>query len=51
MNIATLKLIQCEITEMPENKAFQGVGEVEYWILVFVAVKWNQSYLTLCTSF
>ena len=24
MNIATLKLIQCEFAEMPENKPFRG---------------------------
>ncbi len=51
MNIATTKLIQCRVEEMPENKAFQGIGKVGYWILVSVAVKWNQSYLALCTSF
>ena len=51
MNIATTKLIQCGMAEMAENKAFHGVGEVGYWILVSVAVKWNQSYLVLCTSF
>ena len=51
MNIATTKLIQCGMAEMAENKAFHGVGEVGYWILVSVAVKWNQSCLALCTSF
>ncbi len=51
MNIATTKLIQCGIAEKAENKAFQGIGKVGYWILVSVAVKWNQSYLALCTSF
>ena len=51
MNIATLKLIQWKIAEMRGNKAFQGIGKVGYWILVFVAVKWNQSCLALCTSF
>lgn len=51
MNIATTKLIQCRVEKMPENKAFQGIGKVGYWILVSVAVKWNQSYLALCTSF
>ena len=51
MNIATTKLIQCRIEKMPENKAFQGIGKVGYWILASVAVKWNQSYLALCTSF
>lgn len=50
-NIATTKLIQCGMAEMAENKAFHGVGEVGYWILVSVAVKWNQSCLALCTSF
>lgn len=50
-NIATTKLIQCRIEKMPENKAFQGIGKVGYWILASVAVKWNQSYLALCTSF
>ena len=39
MNIATTKLIQCGIAEKAENKAFQGVGEMGYWILVFIAVK------------
>ena len=51
MNIATTKLIQCGITEKAENEAFQGIGKVRYWILVSVAVKWNQSCLALCTSF
>lgn len=51
MNIATTKLIQCGIAEKAENKAFQGIGKVGYWILVSVAVKWNQSCLALCTSF
>lgn len=51
MNIATLKLIQWKTTEMPENKAFQGVDEVDYWILGVVAVKWRQSCLAFCTSF
>ena len=51
MNIATTKLIQCGITEKAENEAFQGIGKVGYWILVSVAVKWNQSCLALCTSF
>ena len=51
MNIATTKLIQCGTAEKAENKAFQGIGKVGYWILVSVAVKWNQSYLALCTSF
>lgn len=51
MNIATTKLIQCRIEKMLENKAFQGIGKVGYWILASVAVKWNQSYLALCTSF
>lgn len=51
MNIATTKLIQCGIEKVPENKAFQGISKTGYWILVSVAVKWNQSYLVLCTSF
>lgn len=51
MNIATTKLIQWETAEKPENKAFQGIGKVGYWILRSVAVKWNQSCLALCTSF
>ena len=51
MNIATTKLIQCGIAEKAENKAFQGIGKVGYWILVSVAVKLNQSCLALCTSF
>ncbi len=51
MNIATTKLIQCGTAEKAENKAFQGIGKVGYWILVSVAVKWNQSCLALCTSF
>lgn len=51
MNIATTKLIQCGIEKILENKAFQGIGKMGYWILVSVAVKWNQSCLALCTSF
>lgn len=50
-NIATTKLIQCGIAGKAENKAFHGIGKVGCWILVSVAVKWNQSYLVLCTSF
>ena len=50
-NIATTKLIQCGIEKMLENKAFQGIGKMGYWILVSIAVKWNQSCLALCTSF
>lgn len=51
MSITTTKLIQCGNAEMSANKAFQGVGEVGYWILGVTAVKWIQSCLALCTSF
>ncbi len=32
MNIATTKLIQCGIAEMPENKAFQGFLGMFFWL-------------------
>lgn len=51
MNIATPKLIQCGIEKMPENKTFQEIGKMDYWILVSVALKWKQSCLAFCTSF
>ncbi len=37
MNIATTKLIQCGITEMPENKAFHGFCGCDFLLFRSVA--------------
>ncbi len=51
MNIATTKLIQWKPTKLLENKAFQGLGRVTYWILGQIAVILRQPHWIFCTSF
>ncbi len=51
MNIATTKLIQWKSTKLLENKAFQGLGRVTYWILGQIAVILRQPHWIFCTSF
>ena len=51
MNIATPKLIQWKPTKLLENKAFQGLGRVTYWILGQIAVILRQPHWIFCTSF
>lgn len=51
MNIATTKLIQWKPTKLLENKAFQGLGRVTYWILGPIAVILRQPHWIFCTSF